>query len=163
MHWENLLRFIRQKLTDYCGKWLLSLLSLIITILPAAAQSADIESVRIWRSPESTRLVIDLSDTVKHQLISLENPNRLVIDIKQVRLATSFTNLDLSKTPIANIRHAQRNKTDLRIVLDLSASVSPKSFILPSNEQYGDRLVVDLYEKKQSTSCLLYTSPSPRD
>lgn len=152
MHWENLLRFIRQKLTDYCGKWLLSLLGLIITILPAAAQSADIESVRIWRSPESTRLVIDLSDTVKHQLISLENPNRLVIDIKQVRLATSFTNLDLSKTPIANIRHAQRNKTDLRIVLDLSASVSPKSFILPSNEQYGDRLVVDLYDKKQSTS-----------
>ena len=152
VHWEKLLRLTLQKVMDDCKIGLLSLLSLIIVTLPMAAQSADIDSVRIWRSPESTRLVIDLSDSVSHQLISLENPSRLVIDISKVKLKTSFKTLDLRQTPIANIRHAQRNKTDLRIVLDLSAKVSPKSFILPSNEQYGDRLVVDLYDKKQTVS-----------
>ena len=146
------MRFICQKLTDYGKRYLFSLLTLIILMSPIVAQSTDVESVRIWRSPESTRLVIDLSGTVKHQLIALENPNRLVIDIDKVTLATSFKALDLSQTPIVNIRHAQRNKTDLRIVLDLRSRVSPKSFTLPSNEQYGDRLVVDLYDKKQNVS-----------
>ena len=152
VRWERLLRLTLQKVMDDCRIVLLSLLTVIIVTLPMVAQSADIDSVRIWRSPESTRLVIDLSDSVSHQLISLENPSRLVIDISKVKLKTSFKTLDLRQTPIANIRHAQRNKTDLRIVLDLNAKVSPKSFILASNEQYGDRLVVDLYDKKQAVS-----------
>jgi N-acetylmuramoyl-L-alanine amidase len=45
-----------------------------------------------------------------------------------------------------------RNKTGLRVVLDLNTKVSPKSFSLTANEQYGNRLVVDLYDKKRSVS-----------
>ena len=113
---------------------------------------SDIESVRLWHSPDYTRLVIDLSEVAEHQLTTLKNPDRLVIDLVDVDLKTTLDKLDLNKTPIAAIRHAARNKTDLRIVLDLNNSVSPKSFTLKANEKYGNRLVVDLYGKTKSVS-----------
>ena len=113
---------------------------------------SDIESVRLWHSPDYTRLVIDLSEVAEHQLTTLKNPDRLVIDLVDVDLKTTLDKLDLNKTPISAIRHAARNKTDLRIVLDLKNSVSPKSFTLKANEKYGNRLVVDLYGMTKSVS-----------
>jgi len=128
--------------------WMVALMLLMAT----PVIGSDIESVRLWHSPDYTRLVIDLSEAAEHQLITLKNPDRLVIDLVDVDLKTTLEKLDLSKTPIAAIRHAARNKTDLRIVLDLNNSVSPKSFTLKANEKYGNRLVVDLYGKAKSVS-----------
>lgn len=123
-----------------------------LVLVPITALASDIDSLRVWRSPEKTRLVIDLSGSVKHQLIALENPHRLVIDISDAKFKANIKQLDLSKTSILKIRHAVRNSNDLRIVLDLKGSVSPKSFALEANEISGDRLVVDLYDKKQQVS-----------
>jgi len=128
--------------------WMVALMLLMAT----PVIGSDIESVRLWHSPDYTRLVIDLSEAAEHQLITLKNPDRLVIDLVDVDLKTTLEKLDLSKTPIAAIRHAARNETDLRIVLDLNNSVSPKSFTLKANEKYGNRLVVDLYGKAKSVS-----------
>jgi N-acetylmuramoyl-L-alanine amidase len=75
-----------------------------------------------------------------------------VIDIADVSLQTALDKLDLSTTSIAKIRHAVRNETGLRVVLDLNTKVSAKSFSLTANEQYGNRLVIDLYDKKRSVS-----------
>ncbi|MDG1308538.1 MAG: N-acetylmuramoyl-L-alanine amidase [Porticoccaceae bacterium] len=118
----------------------------------AVSVAANVESVRLWRAPDKTRLVFDLSSAVDHQLITLVKPDRLVIDIADVALETSLDSLDLSTTSIAKIRHAVRNKTGLRVVLDLRSKISPKSFSLSANEQYGNRLVIDLYDKKSSVS-----------
>jgi N-acetylmuramoyl-L-alanine amidase len=124
----------------------------LMLLMATPVIGSDIESVRLWHSPDYTRLVIDLSEAAEHQLITLKNPDRLVIDLVDVDLKTTLEKLDLSKTPIAAIRHAARNETDLRIVLDLNNSVSPKSFTLKANEKYGNRLVVDLYGKAKSVS-----------
>ncbi len=50
------------------------------------------------------------------------------------------------------MRSAERNTTDLRIVLDTNKSVKPKTFLLTPNKTYGHRLVVDLYEKSKDFS-----------
>ena len=125
---------------------------IVLVLVPISAIGSDIDSLRVWRSPEKTRLVIDLSGQVKHQLITLQNPDRLVIDISDAKFKANIKQLDLSKTAILKIRHAVRNSNDLRVVLDLKGSVSPKSFALEANEKSGDRLVVDLYDKKQQVS-----------
>jgi N-acetylmuramoyl-L-alanine amidase len=114
------------------------------------AQPASIDGIRLWRAPDHTRLVFDLSGPIEHKVFVLENPHRLVVDVNGASSRAKSTGLDLSKTPISGLRTAVRNKGDLRIVLDLSRPVNPRSFMLGSNEQYGDRLVVDLYEDKQS-------------
>ncbi|MGB2042164.1 MAG: AMIN domain-containing protein, partial [Porticoccaceae bacterium] len=121
-------------------------------LLPSILWAADIESVRVWRAPDSTRLVLDLSNAVDHNLFALNNPNRLVIDLRDSQLKTQFDKLELANTPISGIRAAVRNKTDVRVVLDLKTTVSPKSFSLKANEQYSDRLVIDLFDKKRVVS-----------
>jgi N-acetylmuramoyl-L-alanine amidase len=121
-------------------------------LLPSILWAADIESVRLWRAPDSTRLVLDLSTAAEHNLFALNNPNRLVIDLRDSQLKTQFDKLELVNTPISGIRAAVRNKTDVRVVLDLKTTVSPKSFSLKANEQYSDRLVIDLFDKKRVVS-----------
>ena len=124
----------------------------LLWLVPMQLWATDVESVRLWRAPDKTRLVLDLSSRVEHNLFALQNPNRLVIDISDARIKTEFTDLDFTNTPIAGIRVAVRNKTDVRVVLDLNNTVSPKSFPLPANEQYGNRLVIDLFDKKNVVS-----------
>jgi len=126
--------------------------SLILLLCCAPAlHAATVEGVRLWRAPDHTRLVFDLDDTVDHRIFPLQNPDRLVIDINGARLQNPIAGLALEETPIQSLRTAARNKTDLRIVLDLATAVNPRSFILERNEQYGDRLVVDLFDKQAKT------------
>ena len=109
---------------------------------------ADVDSVRLWRAPDNTRLVLDLSGPVEHNVFTLDKPNRLVIDIKNSTLNTSFDDLDVASTPIDEMRSGLRGSADLRLVFDLKEPVTVKSFTLKAYGQYGDRLVVDIYDKK---------------
>jgi len=111
------------------------------------AAPAKVINARIWESPDYTRLVLELSKPVKHQIMMLPKPDRLVLDIAQASKKANFANIDLSDSPIKSIRSASRNKNDLRIVLDLKEQTQPKSFLLKPNDKYGDRLVIDLYTK----------------
>ena len=120
---------------------------LVVTTLTFAGKNfaADIESVRLWRAPDNTRLVLDLSGAVEHKSFVLSNPYRLVVDVKNAALKTTFKDLDLSGTPIKGVRSGVRGGSDLRLVFDLNGRAEVKSFALKAYEQYGDRLVIDIY------------------
>ncbi|MDR0781458.1 MAG: N-acetylmuramoyl-L-alanine amidase [Pseudomonadales bacterium] len=120
------------------------LLSFVCCVNAAAA--AVVESVRAYRSPEYTRLVFDLDTPLEHKVFTLENPDRVVIDLIGAKAHGNLDDLPLKDTHIDSIRHAPRNDSDLRVVLDMNAKVQPRSFLLSKNEQYGDRLVIDLYD-----------------
>ena len=109
----------------------------------------SIDQVRIHRSPEKTRVVFDLNGPVEHRIFSLEDPKRLVVDIDAVTFEVDPKDIQLTNTPIAQIRTGIRNQRDLRVVFDLGEVVKPKSFSLKPIMQYGDRLVIDLYTQKQ--------------
>ena len=120
---------------------------LLAALAAEALAASDIRSVRLWRAPDNTRLVFDLSGPVQHNVFTLSAPNRIVIDVSGAKLATGFDQLSLGNTPITGVRSAQRSAEELRVVIDLSAPVSPKSFTLAPNQQYGHRLVVDLFDQ----------------
>ncbi|WP_442914968.1 N-acetylmuramoyl-L-alanine amidase [Marinobacter sp. G11] len=115
-----------------------------------ASAAAQVEGVRIWPAPDHTRLVLDTAGAVEHNVFSLSDPSRLVIDLKNVSLKTDFSKVDLEGSPIRRIRSARRNGSDLRVVLDLASDIKPRSFALEPNQQYGHRLVVDLIDEKGS-------------
>ncbi|WXL28038.1 N-acetylmuramoyl-L-alanine amidase [Ectopseudomonas mendocina] len=112
-----------------------------------AVAASDVRSVRLWRAPDNTRLVFDLSGPVQHSVFQLAAPNRIVIDVNGAKLATRLDQLSLANTPITGVRSAQRTADDLRVVIDLAKPVTPKSFTLAPNQQYGHRLVVDLFDQ----------------
>ncbi|WP_287810773.1 N-acetylmuramoyl-L-alanine amidase [Pseudomonas sp.] len=118
---------------------------LLVAYAVDAVAASQVKSVRLWRAPDNTRLVFDLSGPVEHSLFTLQSPDRLVIDINGATLGTPL-NLPIANTPITSVRSAQRTPTDLRVVIDLKKAVTPKSFSLAPNQQYGNRLVVDLFD-----------------
>lgn len=106
--------------------------------------AAQIDGVRMWSSPEGTRLVFDISAPLEHDVFILKNPDRIVVDLKNTSLSQQLPKLDLSKTYIQDIRSASRNHHDLRVVLDTKKALRPKSFLLKPMGHYGYRLVLDL-------------------
>ncbi|CAI8922838.1 N-acetylmuramoyl-L-alanine amidase [Pseudomonas sp. R32] len=127
---------------------LVSVVGLLLTVVTVDALAVtQVKSMRLWRAPDNTRLVFDLSGPVQHSVFTLTAPDRLVIDINGATLAAPLS-VSTSNTPITSVRSAQRTPTDLRVVVDLKKSVTPKSFILAPNAQYGNRLVVDLFDQE---------------
>jgi len=121
------------------------LISLVLAGFAGASFAAPVavEGLRVWEGPDSTRVVFDLSGPVEHSVFSLENPNRIVIDLSDTRMDSS-TSLPEASARVAQVRSAPRNKTDLRVVFDLAEKLKPKSFVVKPNGEYGHRLVLDL-------------------
>ena len=121
----------------------------MLALSPAATGSGTvIKGARVWRSPEKTRVVFDLSHTVKHKAFMLHNPERLVLDIAQTRLPGSLAKLTWGETPVAGLRWADQPGDTLRIVFDLKSTFSFNSFVLRPYARYGHRLVVDLFDER---------------
>ncbi|HCO58881.1 MAG TPA: N-acetylmuramoyl-L-alanine amidase, partial [Porticoccaceae bacterium] len=137
-------RRLRQFLFTTC-------LGLVLATQATVTLAADVNGIRLWRAPDHTRVVFDLSGPVEHKIFQLENPARLVLDLSASQTSASVSSPDFKNTPITSLRWATREQRDLRVVLDLTKPVSPRSFVLGSNEQYGDRLVVDLYDNEKTT------------
>ncbi len=119
---------------------------LIGLVQVAAATQARIESVRVWRAPDSTRLVFDLSAPVTHKMFTLDNPARVVIDVDQAAVG-NLEKPTLDNTPIAGVRYGSQGN-GLRVVLDVKSKVQPRSFLLPKHGDKADRLVIDLFDRE---------------
>jgi N-acetylmuramoyl-L-alanine amidase len=126
--------------------------ALLFYLLSIYATSAEINSLRVSQSGDGTRVVFDLSEVVRHSLIFLEKPDRLVIDVANTTVETTFDRISLIKTPISKIRYGVRSGRDVRIVIDLKDKVTAKSFILNGNLDSKDRLVIDLTLESKNTS-----------
>ena len=133
---------------------------LLMAVTVNAVADSKVNSVRLWRAPDNTRLVFDLSGPVQHSVFTLTAPDRLVIDINGATLGAPLK-LQTANTPITAMRSAQRTPTDLRVVIDLKKAVTPKSFSLAPNGQYGNRLVVDLFDNAADAEPAPTPAPTP--
>lgn len=140
--------------------WIRVILGMLATF---PAWAAEVHDVRLWRAPDHTRIVFDLTAPAEHKLIVLDNPSRIVIDVEDASMKTSLTDLKLAGTPVALVRTGIRDGDDLRVVLELSTKVSPRSFFLKANEQAGNRLVLDLYDSKPTKTAAVKKSVKQSD
>jgi N-acetylmuramoyl-L-alanine amidase len=122
----------------------LTLIPLILLVNAAANAGTTVENVRVWSENDKTRVVLDLSRSVDHTIFTLRSPDRLVIDLKDSRLAASLARLPKGAGAVRSIRSAVKADGQLRVVLDLTEGVRSRSFVAGPNAQYGDRLVIDL-------------------
>ncbi len=113
-----------------------------------AAKPSHIKSLRVWSAPDHVRLVFDADSSIEHKIFTLQNPHRLVLDLKDTELTQHLPDPAKENKIIKGMRSAARNKGDVRVVFDLTGAVKPKSFLLKPNREYGHRLVIDLYDNK---------------
>ncbi len=121
-----------------------TLIALLLLLSAAANAGGTVKDIRIWSEHGKTRVVLDLSQPVEHNIFTLRGPDRLVIDLKDSRLAAALTQLPQGAGSVRSIRSAVRADGQLRVVLDLNQDVRSRSFTVSPNSQFGDRLVIDL-------------------
>ena len=109
-----------------------------------AAAASQVEALRVWGGPDSTRVVLDLSAPPSdYKLVQLDHPDRVVLDVEDSAFAGGF-HVPSVKGLLRAIRSG-KNGDAARVVLDLAGEAHPKTFLLKPAGQYGYRLVVDLY------------------
>ncbi len=107
-------------------------------------RTVDVRAVRLWAGPDNTRVVLDLSGSAQHSLAVMKNPDRVVLDVADARLAAAAQTPPAPVGAVRQVRMADRPGGALRIVLDLSHAIHAKSFLARPNDHYGYRLVIDL-------------------
>ncbi|MDZ7748960.1 MAG: N-acetylmuramoyl-L-alanine amidase [Halofilum sp. (in: g-proteobacteria)] len=144
-----------------------ALLAAALGPVPAAgAEETRLTGLRMSATDERSRLVFELGAPVRHQVFTLSDPQRVVIDIEDVDLVESLPSAAPGSSLIRRIRSAPRDGNDLRVVLDLARAGRPKSFLLEPAAQYGHRLVVDVIAPGTATAEAGAGQPgagSPRD
>lgn len=110
----------------------------------SVAHATEIRAVRIWDSPDYTRAVFDVSDAADYKVFHLENPERIVLDVKAGSLGSAFA-APANQGLLKGFRTGKPVPGTLRIVLDVGAKSRPKSFLLAPADRYGHRLIVDLF------------------
>ena len=111
--------------------------------------AAKISSTRLWPAQEYTRLILESSAPIPHQLLLLKDPHRVVLDLEDTKLTPELLELPLrvqaADPYIASIRFGTRAPSTLRLVIDLHAEVRPQLFALAPVAEFGHRVVLDLY------------------
>lgn len=130
---------------------LLGFIALLVSqFFVAAARAADpVRAVRIWPSQDYTRITLESGQPIRHSLLVVKNPERLVLDLQDVEYASvqqQITDKVIASDPyIAGLRAGRYMPGVVRLVLDLKQEVKPQIFVLKPVGEYGHRLVLDLY------------------
>jgi N-acetylmuramoyl-L-alanine amidase len=137
---------------------LVALAALCAVGVARAAGAAHVSDVRLWSGPEGTRLVVDLSSPVRHEVFSIDNPDRVVIDLENAQL-TMRKAMPEGQGPVKRVRSGPQDGGGLRIVLDLVSAQPVKSFMVAPEGSAGHRLVVELPSAAQASPA---QSPPPQ-
>ncbi|WP_298578076.1 N-acetylmuramoyl-L-alanine amidase [uncultured Luteimonas sp.] len=115
--------------------------ALLAALLWNLAQAAEIRAVDLQTGPTGTRAELRVDREAEYRLISLANPDRLVVDLPASRAAGKLA-LPAPAGVVKTIRSGQPEPGTLRIVFDLSepvAALKPRYEAGPE----GTRLVIE--------------------
>jgi len=124
---------------------IVSVLLLCFVVQFAHGAQNNIDGVRIWPSPDNTRVVFDMKSAPEFTYFTLKNPLRLVIDLDNTSDAAKLSGIENSGDLIKKLRYSTpKNKSSARVVVELNRNTKPSLFAVTPNGAYGHRLVVDL-------------------
>lgn len=125
----------------------LFIIGLQLLTVPCYAQQIDISSLRYWNTPDQTQILFDVSSSPEHRVFLMNKPARLVIDLRNANIKQALSQPPSSHPLFSQIRVAARNKTDVRVVVDLKREISSKNMSLRTNSLNGQHLVIELLNK----------------
>jgi len=121
------------------------LLLLLLFMNMTHAATAVMEKIRIWRAPETTRVVFNLSSKVGFRQYFLKSPLRLVVILPRTRWRGKLLAVAPGGHFLRAVRRGRTKKGALQIIFDLQKPVRADSFVLNPTENYPFRLVIDLF------------------
>lgn len=133
-------------------------LLLLSSLFASAAGAAELRDLRLWDSPEGTRVVLELSEAPQHKVFTLDNPKRIVIDLPATE-GVKLANKVKGKGAVKSVRASEREGGELRVVLDMESNAEPRTFLLDPADKYGYRLVIDLAGDESTPAAEITPTP----
>ncbi len=144
-------------------RFFITFAALAAALFMPLANANVLEGVRVWPSPDETRVVIDVQSEVSFTYFTLTSPERLVIDLKNTSSKSKLPMKVTDSEVLTKIRSSSPpNKQTYRLVFELKKKSSAKLFTLAPTPggQYGHRLVVDLPHEQATQSTSSAKSPT---
>ncbi|HEY2345858.1 MAG TPA: N-acetylmuramoyl-L-alanine amidase [Xanthomonadaceae bacterium] len=126
---------------NFVSFWLSVALPLALGGLAHAGQIATVQGVAVADDDSGTKALVDVPDGTRYEVFALANPDRLVVDLHDSRLASDFR-LPGPDGMVANVRTGEPTPGDVRLVFDLAGKVRPKSYF--QQGQGTSRLVIEM-------------------
>ncbi|MFV0575504.1 MAG: LysM peptidoglycan-binding domain-containing protein [Vibrio sp.] len=127
----------------------------------ASANANTLNSIRAWPSADKTRVVMDMASEPKFSYFTLTGPSRLVVDLKQTTLNTTLPVTVSNSKALKKIRKSTpSNKSDFRLVFELTSPQDTNIFALAADGKNGHRLVIDFKSGQVSASAASSSSSS---
>ncbi|MGH8462208.1 MAG: N-acetylmuramoyl-L-alanine amidase [Stenotrophobium sp.] len=132
----------------------------ILLCFASLANAAELRALRLSDGPDSTRVMFELSGSnTPYKIFTLTNPDRVVIDIAGVdKGGVALVDRSTGNGYVKRLRSAERSDGTLRVVLDVSQPVDPKSSGMVATGGYGYRLELDLTAKSTAPVILAPSS-----
>lgn len=125
----------------------------VVLSLALAANLAwanQLKGVRVWPSPENTRIVFDMAEQPVYSYFHLTKPDRLVVDLKKTQAGIDFSKIKSNSKLVKKVRTSgSPAKGTLRVVLELTRPAKAVLFPLSPTKPYGNRLVIDVFDTKK--------------
>jgi len=143
---------------------LIALFWLPLFWIPGAHAAITITAARVWPAQDYTRLTLESKQSIRHNMFTVSNPERLVVDLEEVEPGNALdelTRLVGSNDPyIKSVRVGRFKPGVVRLVLDLKAEVKPQIFVLKPVAEYAYRLVLDVYPTHPVDPLMALLEPS---
>lgn len=114
-----------------------------VLMLPSMAWAVDLQAVRSSVTQDSSRVVLEFSGMPQFSYFDLDNPDRLVVDVKNLNPGTAARILVADDSRITQVRTSAR-AGGTRLVFDLTGDYRTQVFTLDPSAGVAARLVVDV-------------------
>ncbi len=139
----------RDSVLDYLLLCLLAFACIGYASTALAQAQVQVSAARVWPAADYTRVTLESAQPIRHQMLSLKNPERLVIDLENVALNAVLNGLadkiSANDPYVKSVRVGQFKPGVVRLVFDLKAEVKPQAFTLAPVAGYAHRLALDIY------------------
>jgi N-acetylmuramoyl-L-alanine amidase len=117
--------------------------------LGSACAAVSISSTRIWPAQDYTRLTLESRQAIRHNMFTINNPDRLVVDLEEVEINDTLNQLinkiGADDPYIKSLRIGRFKPGVVRLVFDLKTGIKPQLFDLKPVGEYAYRMVLDVY------------------
>lgn len=119
----------------------------------AKGRSANIISVALKQNSNGQqRLVFELDKSVRHKVLTLTSPDRIVIDFKDTEVKSRLKlGRNTGNKLIKGLRQSVRNQKDFRVVLDMANKAKPTTTLKPNGSSFLLEVAFSPRKNKKTT------------
>lgn len=122
---------------------------ILIYSLPLPVFGSGITDIRYWSAPDHTRVVLDLTDAVRYESFSQENPPQCQVELSGITSLPKKKEWEVKDKYLLKISLADLGKGKARLMLSLKTPLQINIFALKPDLGKTHRLVIDLIDVGQ--------------